>query len=117
MKILENVNLISGVFRDFNCDFSQTQRGLCNNKYAFDLCAFYMAQVGEKVKLLTDGTYNELNKVASLRNFQYFRNIIDHDYDNVNKLVLQAYIQSVLSPQFINALKARITYCMQNKKK
>lgn len=35
------------------CGFSNN---LENNKMAFDLCAFYMSQIGEAAKLLTDET-------------------------------------------------------------
>lgn len=116
MKILSNIKSIQGVIKNFRCDYSQTQQGLYNNQYAFDLCAFYMAQIGEKMKLLTDETYANLNKVVSLQNIQYFRNMIDHDYDNINKVMLQAYIQQVASPQFVDCIKNRINYCIHNKK-
>lgn len=88
LKIAENIESIQNVVRDFKCDFSQTEKGLCRNKYAFDLCAFYMAQIGEKIKGLTDGTYAELDKSANLNNFRYFRNMIDHSYENVNRVML-----------------------------
>lgn len=81
LKINENQNFILNVMRDFNCNFSQSKNGLCNNKYAFDLCAFYMAQIGEKIKLLTDSTKSEISKTIKIETFVYFRNIIDHDYD------------------------------------
>lgn len=76
-----------------------------------------MAQIGEKVKGLTDGTYAELDKSANLNNFRYFRNMIDHSYENVNRVMLQAYVQQVSSNMFYAAVKNRVNYCFQNKKK
>lgn len=38
LKINENQNFILNVMKDFNCNFSHSKSGLCNNKYAFDYC-------------------------------------------------------------------------------
>lgn len=97
----------------FGCKIALTSgpKSLVDNKLAFDLCAFYMAQLGEKVKLLTDDTYKDLNSTVNLQIFKYFRNLIDHDYDSVNRSVLRAYIELATSNTFLNCIKGRIAYC------
>lgn len=117
IKIVENVNNIRGFILQSKCDFSNTPKGLANNVYSFDLCAFYMAQIGEKVKLLTDATIDDLSKVVNLRACIKFRNLIDHDYENLNRAVLVPYIQLVASNEFLKALQDRYKYCLSNKRK
>lgn len=75
-----------------------------------------MAQFGEKVKLLTDSSREDLNNYADLGIMKYFRNMIDHDYESVNKAVLASYLSILVSNQFLNALQNRLRYCSQNKK-
>ena len=61
---------------------------------AFDLCAFYMAQIGEASKMLTDDTQNFLTCI--------------------NAGVLKAYIFSMIEPSAITEIKNRINYCNEN---
>ncbi|EOS68712.1 hypothetical protein C818_03527 [Lachnospiraceae bacterium MD308] len=97
------------------CDFSNTNRGLCNNKIIFDACALYMAQIGENVKLLSDSTVEYLNDYFNTGILRYFRNMIDHSYEKVNRQILQAYIQQMCSQDVYDAVSRRIQYCKQNR--
>lgn len=88
MKILENQQNITETISNTN--------NLENNKMAFDLCAFYMSQIGEAAKLLTDETkesFHYFNADCT----KYFRNIVDHIYEKVNKTYLKAYIFSTIA--------------------
>lgn len=76
----------------------------------------YMAQIGENVKLLTDKSQEALKEAVNIDILKYFRNMIDHNYEKVNKVYLQAYIQSVISDKAIAAVKNQYLYCMRNKK-
>lgn len=116
-NILKNQNKIECVMRDFKCDFSQSSSSVSNNVYAFDLCAMYMAQIGESVKLLTDETKSVISQEIDLSLLRYFRNMIDHAYDKVNKPYLQAYIQLMISSNVKKVLKDRYIYCTKNKRK
>lgn len=116
-SIMKNRQNIIDVFARFGCDFSNTPRGLINDKMAFDLCAMYMAQIGENVKFLTDGTKQAISGVIDVNILRYFRNMIDHSYEKVNKAYLVPYIQLMVSKEVEVALKQRYLYCMQNKKK
>lgn len=117
LKMLANVDSARDVISQFGVNFNtQDSRAIYKNKYAFDLCAFYLAQFGEKVKLLTDSSRNELSKTVDLGVLKYFRNIIDHDYESVNKVVLQGYIQLLISNSFRSAIIDRIQYCKQRKR-
>lgn len=116
LRICKYQENIKGVINDFRCDFTQQPNSsLAYNKYAFDLCALYMAQIGESVKLLTEDTKKELSKVINLDILRYFRNVIDHDYENVNKVLLQAYVQNIISREFVDAVKIRYKYCIEHK--
>lgn len=116
-KMLLNIDKARNVVSQFQVDFNaSSSRVLYKNPYAFDLCAFYMAQLGEKVKLLTDSTRNDLSSVVDLGVLKYFRNLIDHDYEAVNKILLQGYIQVLVSDSFRNAVISRLNYCKCNKK-
>lgn len=114
--ILKNQSKIKSVIADFQCDFSQTSKGVASHIYAFDLCAMYMAQIGENVKLLTDESKEALIEVVNIDILKYFRNMIDHNYEKVNKIYLQAYIQLVTSDKALVAVKEQYLYCMKNKK-
>lgn len=117
LKMLVNVDNARDVIKRFKLTFnSSAQNALYRNKDAFDLCSFYLAQFGEKVKLLTDASRDDLSKVVDLNILKYFRNIIDHDYESVNKVILQGYIQSLVSNEFRNAIINRIEYCKINKR-
>ena len=113
--ILKNQSKIQKVIKDFKCDFSNTSKSVANNEYAFDLCAMYMAQIGENTKLLSVETKEELGKVIDINILRYFRNMIDHAYEKVNKQYLQAYIENMISPKVVKVLKERYLYCIQNK--
>lgn len=117
LKMIENVNSARDVIKRYNVDFNaRSPRYIAYNKDALDLCSFYMAQFGEKVKLLTDSSREDLNNYADLGIMKYFRNMIDHDYESVNKAVLASYLSILVSNQFLNALQNRLRYCSQNKK-
>lgn len=116
-KMLSNVTDVRTVIKDGNFTFGSDRRALYNNKFAFDLCSFYMAQFGEKVKLLTDSSRDDLCKVADLSTIKYFRNLIDHDYESANKQVLQAYIQVLSSDKILRAITNRIMYCRSARRK
>ena len=78
LKMIANVESARDVVRSHNVNFSQNSSYyMANNKDALDLCSFYMAQFGEKVKLLTDETKSVLNQVVNLNIMQYFRNVIE----------------------------------------
>ena len=96
------------------CDFSNTNRGLCNNKIIFDACALYMAQIGENVKLLSDSTVEYLNDYFNTGILRYFRNMIDHTYEKVNKKYLKAYIFNMIEPKAVMEIRNRINYCNEN---
>lgn len=110
IKILKNQSKIVETINYFGCN----QSNLDKNTMAFDLCAFYMAQIGEIAKLLTDSTKKSL-KSFDARKLQVFRNIIDHAYDKVDKELLKAYIFRMISPQVTMEIKRRVQYCMQHK--
>ena len=115
-SIMKNRQNIIDVFNRFGLDFSNSARGVINDKMAFDLCAMYMAQIGESVKLLTDGTKGVLSQTIDVGVLKYFRNMIDHSYEKVNKVVLQSYIQLMISPKVDTMLKQQYLYCLKNKK-
>ena len=48
---------------------------------------------------------------------KYFRNIIDHDYESANKVILVAYMQNLTSNKFLNTIQKRAKYCLDNKRK
>lgn len=58
--ILKNQDKIKHVITDFNCDFTQSATSVSNNTYAFDLCAMYMAQIGENIKQAVPLKHQEL---------------------------------------------------------
>lgn len=106
LKILDYQNKIKQVVIDFKC----TENDIENNIYAFDLCALYMAQIGEASKYLTDSTKQSFMcfdpSITS-----YFRNMIDHMYEKVNKKYLKAYIFTMINQETVNEIKDRLNFC------
>ena len=82
---------------------------------AFDLCSFYMAQIGESAKLLTEESKSALDCLDA-RILKYFRNQIDHVYEKVNKTYLKPFIFSVISKEAVQEVKERIKYCTNQTK-
>lgn len=111
MKILKNQQNIKEVITQFNCNSINIEK----NKFAFDLCAFYIAQIGEAVKLLTDDTKQSLEHFDA-DTTKYFRNMVDHVYEKVNKTVLKGYIFDMISNYAIKEIKERIKYCNEHAK-
>ncbi|MCM1127048.1 MAG: hypothetical protein NC429_11320 [Lachnospiraceae bacterium] len=109
ISILQRQNDIKEVIKRFECN----QNNLEQDKMAFDLCAFYMAQIGEASKMLTDDTQNSLMCINSSV-LKAFRNMIDHTYEKVNKKYLKAYIFSMIEAKAITEVKNRINYCNEN---
>lgn len=115
--ILRNQKKIKDVAARFECDFSTTGvKSILKDEQAFDLCAMYMAQIGENAKLLTDFSKEELGKIIDIRTLTYFRNMIDHSYEKVNKSVLLPYIQIAQSDKAMNQVMALMTKCNAKKK-
>jgi len=48
---------------------------------------------------------------------RYFRNMIDHNYEDVNRQVLLSYIQMVQSDKAIQGVADLVKECTANKKK
>lgn len=116
-KMLRNISDIRSAITTFGCSLNKSSNNyLASNKMAFDLCSFYMAQFGEKIKLLSDDTISDLRKYIDLSIFRYFRNIISHDYDSVNKDLLCVYISQVISNSSFYAISNRREYCIKNRR-
>lgn len=111
MKILGNQQNIIDAIKHFECN----RNNLENNKMAFDLCAFYMSQIGEAAKLLTDETQKSF-KYFNADCTKYFRNMVDHVYEKVNKTYLKAYIFGTISSETVKEIKDRIKFCSENAK-
>lgn len=95
---------------DFDCDLSQNEKSICNNKYAFDLCAFYMSQIGESVKTLGVSSRAELDKVVDIRTLIYFRNAIDCHYRRLNIPYFLAHVAKVIEPEVCEVAEKRLSY-------
>lgn len=108
MTILKNIKRIMDTIEHFGCSRNDLEK----NEMAFDLCAFYMAQIGEAAKLLTDDTKKSLDCIDT-DVLRLFRNMIDHTYEKVNRIYLKAYIFSIISSSSQETLKERIKYCNQ----
>lgn len=111
LNIIRNQRKIIEAINYFGCN----QSNLDKNTMAFDLCAFYMAQIGETAKLLTDNTKESFRKM-DVKGLVEFRNKIDHVYDRVNRTVLKKQIFNVISPQVTSEIEQRIQYCMKHRK-
>lgn len=81
MKILQNQTKIANAVKRFDCN----RNNLDEDDMAFDLCAFYMAQIGEEAKLLTDDSKAALTCINT-DILKSFRNMIDHTYEKVNRV-------------------------------
>lgn len=111
LAILRNQDNIKKAIERFGCN----QNNLEKDAMAFDLCSFYMAQIGESVKLLTEESKTALNCLdAGI--LKYFRNQIDHVYEKVNKAYLKPFIFSVISKEAVQEVKERIKYCTNQTK-
>lgn len=111
LKISQNQQKIKKVLVDFEC----TEMDLDNHTYAFDLCVLYMSQIGEASKYLTDSSKQSFKYFdPSITN--YFRNIIDHVYEKVNKKYLKAYIFSMIRQEAIKEVIDRIKFCTEHAK-
>lgn len=111
LAILRNQDNIKKAIERFGCN----QNNLEKDAMAFDLCSFYMAQIGESAKLLTEESKTALNCLdAGI--LKYFRNQIDHVYEKVNKAYLKPFIFSVISKEAVQEVKERIKYCTNQTK-
>jgi len=107
-KILANQEKIKSVLKKFDCN--ERNLDAPDNYMAFDLCAMYMAQIGEAVKLLSDDTVNNIHSI-NIKILSYFRNMIDHVYEKVNKTVLKGYIFSTISDRTMKEFKDILKNC------
>lgn len=109
MSILQRQNDMKEVIERFGCNHNNLEQ----DKMAFDLCAFYMAQIGEASKMLTEDTQSSLTCI-NVNVLKAFRNMIDHTYEKINKKYLKAYIFSMIAPEAVTEIKDRINYCNEN---
>ena len=111
LAILRNQDNIKKAIERFGCN----QNNLEKDAMAFDLCSFYMAQIGESAKLLTEESKSAL-QCLDAGILKYFRNQIDHVYEKVNKAYLKPFIFSVISNEAVQEVKERIKYCTNQTK-
>jgi len=111
LAILRNQDNIKKAIERFGCN----QNNLEKDAMAFDLCSFYMAQIGESAKLLTEESKSAL-ECLDAGILKYFRNQIDHVYEKVNKAYLKPFIFSVISKEAVQEVKERIKYCTNQTK-
>ena len=117
LSIMKNQKKIKDVVSRFDVSFEQKAKNfICNDEMAFDLCAMYMAQIGEEVKHLTTESKNELSKTLDTSVLYQFRNMIDHTYEKVNKIMLSAYIEKAVRSETVKAVRDRAEYCKEHKK-
>lgn len=95
----------------------------CNNLDAFmkdeecmDLCAFSILQINELSRQLTQETYNSIHFIST-SNLIPVRNMIAHDYINMQYAVLYAFIIQVSNNNSYIEVRDRLKYCMDNRKK
>ncbi len=74
-----------------------------------------MSQIGEASKYLTDHTKQSF-KYFDPSVTGYFRNMIDHVYEKVNKKFLKAYIFSMVKQETIAEVHNRLQFCMTHAK-
>lgn len=103
LKISQNQNNIKDVIKYFNCNESNLE----NCKYAFDLCAMYMAQIGKAAKMLSIEQKNSFS-YFDWKTTNYFRNMIDHVYEKVNPKLLKAYIYQMISSEVVSEISNSI---------
>ena len=117
LSIMKNQKKIKDVVSRFNVSFEQKDKNfICNDEMVFDLCAMYMAQIGEEVKHLTTESKNNLNNTLDTSVLYQFRNMIDHTYEKVNKIMLSAYIEKAVRTETIKVVRDRVEYCKEHKK-
>ena len=115
--ILRNQMKIRTAAERMGCKIdADAKNSILYDEQAFDLCAMYMAQIGENVKLLSDETKADLSTVINVDILKYFRNMIDHDYEKVNKTFLLPYIQLTQSQKTIEYVKKLIADVTEKKK-
>lgn len=110
-SILQNQQKIKDALLRFGCN----EYNLEGDIMAFDLCAFYISQIGETAKMLTDNTKQSF-KYFDPACTKYFRNMVDHVYEKINRKYLCAFIFNMVSNETIKEVKQRRQYCMQNAK-
>ena len=117
LSIMKNQKKIKDVVSRFDVSFEQKAKNfICNDEMAFDLCAMYMAQIGEEVKHLTTESKNELSKTLDTSVLYQFRNMIDHTYEKVNKIMLSAYIEKAVRVETVKVVRDRAEYCKEHKR-
>ena len=110
--ILKNQNNIRAAIKRMGVSLNQSAtNSIVKDDMAFDLCAMYMAQIGENVKLLTEESQTAVSQIIDVPTLKYFRNMIDHDYEKVNKTILRPYIESAQSDKAMTAIKKLISNC------
>lgn len=100
---------MEGALKLFSCD---TQKQLVKHEYALDLCAMYIAQIGEASKNLTDESKQKLTSVKP-EMMHYFRNMVAHVYESVKKEVLAAYVFQVVSDKAVLEVIEQIRNCQE----
>jgi len=109
-KMVDHIKSMKDGMKRLGC---KNKAELMIDKQAMDLSAFYVAQIGELSKVLTDGTRKELrflnDKTAIL-----LRNKIDHNYEKVSRVMLAEYIMKVCRQDTGKELADRIKYCRDN---
>lgn len=95
-----------------------TLDNVISNDLAIDSCAFYLSQIGELAKSLTEDSALFLYNATTidLKLLVYCRNMIDHDYTHMNRSLLIMYLRIILSKDFTCLVANRIDYCYKHAK-
>ena len=104
---------MSKVLKKTNC---LTANKLLTDEYTLDLCSFYIANIGELTRKLTDSTKEALSSIHC-HSLLRIRNIIDHAYTSADKSKFIPFIFLLAKDESIRIVSERFEYCNKYKRK
>lgn len=113
LRIKKYMDKIKSTLKNHKCSNLDT---FIKDEECMDLCAFSVLQINELSKQLTQDTYSNIHFIST-SNLIPVRNMIAHDYINMQYAVLYAFITQACSSNSYVDIRDRLKYCMDNKKK
>lgn len=97
-NIIDKIDRVKEVINKYGV--SSDNKDLLLEKYIFDLCMFYMSQLGSLVERLSDKVKDDIDKEISLSVLMSFKQAVLSDYDSIDKGMLRDNLNKVISNSF-----------------
>lgn len=111
LKLLTYIKKMQTALQQYGC---KTSSQFIANETCMDLCSFYILQISSLCRQLSKESYQAINFIST-GNLIPVRNMIAHDYIQLNRQILYSFVQDCCRHSSYVQIQNQIILCKKNK--